>query len=215
MNEKSKRKSICADCGRGLRKRLDSENINEPIVINPRLHPKPELLYKRVLEIGSENILKGISFNELFHILKYHENFSIEEDSCLERCLREWFWNSFFHEEAHCLKNSNVNTLDEHLDCSFILNADSCIKLMSFKESENNKKATETNIDIARKSLQVANLSLFIALFTMMYPLISDRIYQNNLEKKEQEKKEKSNDLKKSFAAPIVDTLNNKTKMKN
>jgi hypothetical protein len=48
----------------------------------------------RVLEIGSECLECGISFTDLKQRLK-DEGFDVDNE-CLNRCLREWFFNSFF-----------------------------------------------------------------------------------------------------------------------
>ena len=54
----------------------------------------PENIYRRVLEIGSECLTCGISFNQLKERLT-DEGYDLEND-CLERCLREWFLIHFF-----------------------------------------------------------------------------------------------------------------------
>ena len=92
-------------------------------------------IYKKVLEIGSECIECGISFNDLKKRLK-NEGFDIDNE-CLNRCLREWFFNSFFHEETVCDKgSSSIKELDNHLDCNFILKAETCLRILSYEEAE-------------------------------------------------------------------------------
>lgn len=92
-------------------------------------------IYKRVLEIGSECLECGISFNDLKQRLK-DENFDVENE-CLNRCLREWFFNSFFHEETVCSHgNSSIKDLDKHLTCNFILKAETCLRILSYEEAE-------------------------------------------------------------------------------
>lgn len=101
MKVKREKRTRCPDCGKGFTD-VKSEVVN-PIEHNPMIlmqkaprYSRPEDLYRRVLEIGSECITCGISFNELRHRLIEHENFEFDENGCLDRCLREWFWNSFF-----------------------------------------------------------------------------------------------------------------------
>jgi hypothetical protein len=154
--------SACPTCNQPTKKTFDTS--------------KPELIYKRVLEIGSECITCGISFNDLFNRLK-SEHFEFDENGCLERCLREWFWNSFFHEEAHCKhkdSQDDIKQLNEHLTCKFILRAESCMKLLTFKESEQNQSTAEINFATAKKSNNVAIIGLIIAILTLGYSLYKD-----------------------------------------
>src|SRR5690606_22353908 len=84
---------------------------------------------------GSECLECGISFNQLKERLK-EENFDVE-NSCLDRCLREWFHNSFFHEEATCSHGtSSIHSLKEHIDCTYILKAETSLRILSFQEAE-------------------------------------------------------------------------------
>ena len=156
-------KSKCKSCGTPV--------VRETIKIEP---PKPEMIYKRVLEIGSECITCGISFNDLYQRLQ-HEGFEFDEGGCLKRCLREWFWCSFFHEEAHCNNKGKIDVreLDNHLGCNFILKAESCMKLLTFKEAENNVKTASENASIAQRSNNVALIALAISKNSV--PLVSSK----------------------------------------
>lgn len=99
-------------------------------------------IYKRVLEIGSECLECGISFTDLKQRLK-NENFNVDNE-CLNRCLREWFFNSFFHEETVCSNgNSSIKDLDKHLTCNFILKAETCLRILNYEESEKSNKLIE------------------------------------------------------------------------
>jgi hypothetical protein len=99
-------------------------------------------IYKRVLEIGSECLECGISFNELKERLK-KEEFEIENE-CLDRCLREWFFNSFFHEEMVCKHgNMTIHTLKDHYSCNFILKAETCLRILSYEEAEKSNQLVE------------------------------------------------------------------------
>jgi len=92
-------------------------------------------IYQRVLAIGSECLECGISFNRLKQRLK-EEGFDVDNE-CLNRCLREWFYNSFFHEEAKCNKGEyKIEELDKHLTCNFILKAETCLRILSYEEAE-------------------------------------------------------------------------------
>lgn len=99
-------------------------------------------IYKRVLEIGSECLECGISFTDLKQRLK-DEGFDVDNE-CLNRCLREWFFNSFFHEETICTHgNSSIKDLDKHLTCNFILKAETCLRILSYEEAEKSNKLVE------------------------------------------------------------------------
>jgi hypothetical protein len=102
-------------------------------------------LFLRILQIGRDNISGGLRFCDLTEQLT-KEGYAI--NSCTNRTLREWFYTSFFHEEAHCDKGNpnsynDVSKLDEHRCCHFILKGDSCMKLLQYEESENSNKQIE------------------------------------------------------------------------
>lgn len=138
---------------------------------------KPEMLYRRVLEIGSECITCGISFNSLYTDL-VNENFDLE-NGCLKRCLREWFWNSFFHEEVHCNSGTydKLSDLDKHANCKFVLRSESCMKLLTFRD-------TETNYKSIKLSNRTALIGLLVAILTLCYSL-----WKDNGDNLEQEKR--------------------------
>jgi|SRR5690554_6879589 len=99
-------------------------------------------IYKRVLEIGSECLECGISFNDLKKRLK-DENFDVENE-CLNRCLREWFFSSFFHEETVCSKGtSSIKDLDKHQNCNFILKSETCLRILSYEEADRSHQLIE------------------------------------------------------------------------
>ena len=99
-------------------------------------------IYKRVLEIGSECLECGISFNDLKQQLK-DEGFDVDNE-CLNRCLREWFFSSFFHEETVCNHGySSIKDLDNHLGCNFVLKAETCLRILSYEEAEKSNKLVE------------------------------------------------------------------------
>ncbi len=146
----------------------------------------PEDIYKRVLEIGSECLTCGISYNTLIHRLR-EENFEFDSGGCLERCVREWFWNSFFHEEAHCQHENSkddIKKLDEHLKCNFTMRSDSCMKLLSFREAELNRASSEKNFKSANIANRVALIGLFISIVTLGYSLRKD--YNDEKEQKKE-----------------------------
>ena len=69
--------------------------------------PINDKLYLRILQLGRENLTEGLKFNKLITTLQ-QEGYTI--NNCTNRSIREWFYNSFFHEEAHC-KNGNFNNV--------------------------------------------------------------------------------------------------------
>lgn len=101
--------------------------------------PIDDKLYLRILQLGRENLTEGLKFNSLISTLE-QEGYTI--NNCTNRSIREWFYNSFFHEEAHCQNGNfnNVQELDNHLNCGFVLKADTCMKLLQFEESEKSNK---------------------------------------------------------------------------
>jgi hypothetical protein len=129
----------------------------------------PENIYRRVLEIGSECLTCGISFKQLKERLT-DEGYDLEND-CLERCLREWFFNSFFHEEMVCSHGtSSIHNLDDHYDCNFILKSDTCLKILSYQESEKSNRLIEqlseqtvlyqSQVEILQNQLNLAQTSV-------------------------------------------------------
>lgn len=118
-------------------------------------------LFLRILQIGRDNIQNGIRFSDLLNQLK-SEGFTI--NNCTNRTLREWFYTSFFHEEAHCAKDSpgsytDVTKLDEHQKCSFILKGDSCMKLLQYEVSDISNEQLNTlrqQISFAQESANEA-----------------------------------------------------------
>ena len=125
------------------------------------MNENPEELYLKMLTIGTECVSCGISFNDLKSRLK--EAGYTFDDNYLEHCLKEWFYMSFFHEEAHCKGSggyTNVGQLKCHMDCHFTIKAEACMRLLTFKESENNRVATSNNL----KSIKTANKIAYIAL---------------------------------------------------
>jgi hypothetical protein len=217
-----KNRKGCPDCGKPLRYDSNIYNPNEqPIILNPDIKPNPELIYKRVLEIGSDCITCGISFNELYHKLKYHENFNFDKNGCLERCLREWFWTSFFHEEAHCENKDSkddITKLNKHLDCKFILRAESCMKLLTFKESEQNERTAKATEKSTNNALKIARISNFIAILGFIISILGFgyTYYKDNYTECSQDKYLKElvhkqselNDSIKSLLYKKNDTLN-------
>lgn len=177
------------------------------------IKPKsPEDIYKRVLEIGSECLTCGISYNGLIQRLKA-ENFEFDNGGCLERCVREWFWNSFFHEEAHCQHENSkddIKKLDEHLNCNFTMRSDSCMKLLSFKEAELNRESSDKNFKSAKISNRVALIGLSVSFFTLAYSLYKD---YNDDKKQDKELSEiklllKQSSLSSKTLNTKIDTLN-------
>ena len=139
----------------------------------------PENIYRRVLEIGSECLTCGISFNELKERLT-DEGYQFDDGGCLERCLREWFFNSFFHEEMACKHGTyNFNELNKHLTCNFIMKSDSCMKLLTFKEAEDNKLATENNLKSVKIANRIAFVAFGVAVLSFGYQIYSDISNEN------------------------------------
>lgn len=124
-----------------------------------------ENIYKRVLKIGSECLECGISFNDLKQRLK-DEDFDVENE-CLNRCLREWFFNSFFHEETICSHgNSSIKDLDKHLTCNFILKAETCLRILSYEEADKSNQLVEQltqQTTLYQSQVQLLQSQLYLA----------------------------------------------------
>ncbi|MBK9378150.1 MAG: hypothetical protein IPM86_07865 [Saprospiraceae bacterium] len=119
-------------------------------------------LYLRILQLGRENLTNGLKFNSLISTLQ-QEGYTI--NNCTNRSIREWFYNSFFHEEAHCQNGNfnNVQELDNHKNCGFVLKADTCMKLLQFEESEKSHKQIEVltrQTEIYQKQVQLVQLQV-------------------------------------------------------
>lgn len=117
------------------------------------------------MQIGRDNISGGIKYCDLYNQLK-KEGYEI--NSCVNRTLREWFYTSFFHEEAHCDIESgiapytNVKNLDDHKCCSFILKGDSCLKLLQYEEFEKTNEILQSNqsqINLLQSQLNLTETS--------------------------------------------------------
>lgn len=127
--------------------------------------PIDDKLYLRILQLGRENLTEGLKFNALITTLQ-QEGYTI--NNCTNRSIREWFYNSFFHEEAHCQNGNfnNVQELDNHLNCGFVLKADTCMKLLQFEESEKSNKQIEvltSQTEIYQKQVKLLQGQIKIA----------------------------------------------------
>lgn len=146
-------------------------------------------LFLRILQIGRDNISGGLRFCDLTDQLT-KEGYTI--NSCTNRTLREWFYTSFFHEEAHCDKGNpnsynDVSKLDEHRCCHFILKGDSCMKLLQYEESEISRKQVELlqgQLSLAQKNSNdakkesskafwIAILSILISSLSVIFDFVS------------------------------------------
>lgn len=125
-------------------------------------------LYLKILEIGRDNLEMGLSFNELIDYLK-KDGFILNE--CWERTLREWFYTSFFHEEAHCSKYgtnpyTDVTSLNEHLGCNFILKGESCMRLLQYYQV---KSADKSSADAKTQALTARNIAVAALIVSALF----------------------------------------------
>lgn len=88
-----------------------------------------------ILRIGQDKVHEGVSFNELkAELIKRGYDF---DNDCIEISVKQWFYDSFHHTGADDNPYNSVNDLENHLDCSFILKGESCLKLLSYETSRN------------------------------------------------------------------------------
>ena len=114
-------------------------------------------LYLDILKIGVDKAEIGLTFEELLDEL-YYKGYDTEND-CIILAVKQWFYESFHHRGVEDNPYNSYEDLDRHKDCSFILNGDSCLRLIEYDKTKNSTNA-------GWFSLVISVLSI---LFTVLY----------------------------------------------
>jgi len=111
-------------------------------------------LYLRILRIGVNRVHEGVTYNELkAELVKQGYDF---ENDCIELSVKQWFYDSFNHTGADDNPYTSVKDLENHLDCSFILKGESCLKLLSYETSRNSWRNGIAAITLSLIAVSVA-----------------------------------------------------------
>lgn len=148
-------------------------------------------LYLKILRIGQTVIDLGLSYNLLKRQLE--ESGYDFSNSCIEVAVKQWFFDSFHH-KGQDGKLIEVEDLDEHLDCRFVLKGDAALKLADYETAR-------TNLKIAKKAMTISILAMFVSIFQEPighYFKSKDEVQQNKTESNEANLSEKKRSKVKS-----------------
>lgn len=111
-------------------------------------------LYLKILKFGQIKVDKGLSYNDLKREL-IQKGYDFDND-CIELAVKQWFYDSFHHIGADDNPYSNINDLNNHLDCNFILKGESCLKLLSYETSRNSWRNGLIAIGLSLTAISIA-----------------------------------------------------------
>jgi len=121
---------------------------------------KYDKLYLNILRIGQSRVDTGLSYNELREEL-INRGYDFKND-CIELAVKQWFYDSFYHRGQEDNPYTSVVDLEKHLDCSFILKGDSCLRLIEY--------------DKAHKSNLAGWISLILSVLAIFYSIFHDML---------------------------------------
>jgi hypothetical protein len=110
----------------------------------------------------------GLSYNILKSELE-KKGYLICKNDCLEKAVKQWFIDSFFHyakdkNDTEGKEIKDINSLKEHIDCNFVLKGDACIAYLNYKNAKRSKNYCLLAIIAA----------IFISLKDILLPLLRD-----------------------------------------
>jgi ribosomal protein L20 len=121
-------------------------------------------LYLTILKIGQSRVNHGMTYSDLIQALD-KEGFNID-NGCLKQAVKKWFHDAYFHITVEG-KACNLDELDEHSDCTFILKGESSLLLLE------HEKINKT-ITLARNAIIVAlivgAITVFVSWYIAVYP---------------------------------------------
>lgn len=130
-------------------------------------------LYLHILEIGVEQLDTGLTYEELKCLLeKKGYNFS---NNCIEIAVKQWFFDCFHHKTSNDAID-NIDDIDDHLECSWILKGESCLILTEYK-------ASSRNLNIAIIAIIISVVSL-ISQFTTEHLDVKRKEHNVSINKK-------------------------------
>jgi hypothetical protein len=136
------------------------ENITAKLFFMKNNNTKYDELYLNILRIGQSRVDTGLSYDNLrIELIKQGYDF---ENDCIELAVKQWFYDSFYHRGKEDNPYNCVEDLEKHLDCSFILKGDSCLRLIEY--------------DKAHKSNLAGWISLILSLLAIFYSIFHDII---------------------------------------
>jgi hypothetical protein len=119
---------------------------------------KYDNLYIDILKIGRRTVGTGVSYETLKQKLE-SKGYDFNND-CIELAVKQWFFDCFHHRGEDNKPLTDINQLEKHLHCNFILKGETCIMLVEHEKSKRN--------------IAIAWLSFTVALLTITYTLIHD-----------------------------------------
>jgi len=133
-------------------------------------------LYLTILRIGQDKVHEGVSYNQLkAELVKKGYDF---DNDCIELSVKQWFYESFHHTGADNNPYSSVEDLNKHLDCSFILKGESCLKLLGYETSRNSWR---NGIIAITLSLFAISIAIYINFFKAQNTANNDKTNNKNL----------------------------------
>ncbi|MCK8143400.1 hypothetical protein MW871_16025 [Flavobacterium sp. I-SCBP12n] len=117
---------------------------------------KNNAIYAKILRIGQTFIDTGVSYNKVKTLLE-NDGYDFE-NSCIEIAVKQWFFDSFHH-KGEDGKKVELEDLDNHLDCNFILKGDAGLTLADYDTSK-------MNLNIARKAMIISIIALIASIIT-------------------------------------------------
>ena len=84
-------------------------------------------LYLTILQIGQTRVNHGMRYSDLLIELS-KRGFNID-NGCLKQAVKQWFHDAYFHITV-AGNTCNIDELDEHSDCTFILKGESSLLLL-------------------------------------------------------------------------------------
>ena len=163
-------------------------------------------LYLTILRIGQDKVHEGVSFNELkAELIKRGYDF---DNDCIGLSVKQWFYESFHHTGADDNPYSSVQDLDNHLDCSFILKGESCLKLLGYETSKNSWR---NGIIAITLSLLAISIAIYINFFKAPTTATNDNTINSNLTKVETPVNNDTSKKNKTLPIKSVDTTKAKS----
>jgi len=111
-------------------------------------------LYIDILKIGVEKLDTGISYCTLKEELEA-KGYNLK-NNCIEIAVKQWFFDCFHHKTSTD-EIKDLNDIDEHLHCNWVLKGESCLTLTEHNTSKR-------NLYIAVIAIIISTISLLLQL---------------------------------------------------
>jgi hypothetical protein len=150
----------CDVCGRSSGNHVISKNYND--------------LYLTILKIGQSRVSTGLKYSDLIRELATH-GYDTSND-CVVLAIKRWFLDSFFHLPDHHNPCNDLDDLNNHTTCHFILKGDSSLALIEHE-------TMERSIRQARNAILLSILALLLSLLTIgeVHDWVKAQFSRNNM----------------------------------